>query len=140
VPNQPTNAAWVAAVQALTVTGVTRHYDEPPGSLDTADLPAAFPTLMTAGLPGFEVSCRLQNKSRTIGFIVCLEPFAQGTNAQNYALLATMLDNLETAFDGLSDAHTDISNFVDYTMNAGVYTVAGTDYWSIVCELESRGT
>ena len=37
-----TMVQWVDAFQALTVSGVTRHYDNPPLSLNTADLPADY--------------------------------------------------------------------------------------------------
>ena len=36
---------FLAAIQAMHVTGLTRHYEEPPGSLSTADLPAGFPLM-----------------------------------------------------------------------------------------------
>ncbi len=134
-----TNAAFLAAIQALTVTGVTRHYDEPPRRLATADLPAAFPLMPSGAIGEKSLSCYDTNKTRSIGYVVCLEAVGQGTQAQNYGLLAAAMDNMETAFDGLEKSQGGtLANFIEYDMAAEIFPVAGNDYWAIVATVSAR--
>jgi len=135
-----TNAAFVAALQAMTVTGVTRHYDEPPGALSTADLPAAFPMMPQAQLGQTVLSCLANNKTRGMQYAIALEAAGQGTISQNYALIAAMMDNLETALDGLA-THSGgtLALWIDYNIATGtVVDIAGTEYWGVVAEIVAR--
>ncbi len=57
----------------LSITGVTRHYDEPPASINTADLPAAWPSIFSGGYSGQTWSCDELNENYTMSFVVaCL--------------------------------------------------------------------
>jgi len=134
-----TNAAFLAAIQALIVSGVTTHFDEPPRALSTAQLPAAFP-LMPSGAMGEKVlSCWSQNKTRSIGFVIAIEAVGQGTQPQNYARLAALMDNLETALDGLEKSQGGtLANFIEYDIAAEIFEVAGNDYWSVVATVSAR--
>lgn len=134
-----TNAAFLAAIQGLTITGVTRHYDEPPRSLHTADLPAAFPLMPSGALGEKSLSCYDTNKTRSIGFVVAIEPTGQDTQAANYGKLAAVMDNMETAFDGLEKSQGGtLANFIEYEMAAEIFPVAGNDYWAIVATVQAR--
>ena len=129
-----TNAAWVSAFQALTVTGVTRHYDEPPAAVSTADLPAAYLRQPGGDLPGLTISCKSSNKTRSIEYVLLVEPVGQGTQSQNFGALAALMDALETALDALT-----VSNFIEYDIEAGALVdVAGIQYWSIVANVRGR--
>ena len=129
----PTNAAFLAAVQAMTVTGVNRHYDEPPASVDISDGYAAFPLMPSAGLGEFALSCTDSNKTRTVGYVVIIEAAGQGTQAQNYGKLAAAMDNLEAALDGLT-----VANFIEYDITTGSYLVGESAYWSLIAEIRAR--
>ncbi len=134
-----TNAAFLSAIQGLTITGVTRHYDEPPASLSTADLPAAFPLMPSGALGEKALSCFAQNKTRSIGFVICLEAVGQGTQPQNYGLIAARMDNLETALDALEKSQGGtLANFLEYEMGAEIFEVAGNAYWAIVATVNAR--
>jgi hypothetical protein len=134
-----TNAAFLTAVQGLTVTGVTRHYDEPPRQIHTAELPVAFPMMPAGGLGEKLLSCFDTNKTRRIQFVVCLEAVGQGTQPQNYGLLAAAMDNLETALDGLEKSQGGtLANFIEYEISAEIFEVAGNTYWAIVADLSAR--
>ena len=134
-----TNAAFLAAIQAMTVTGVTRHYDQPPLSLNTADLPAAFPLMPGGALGGRTVTCIAKDKARSIDFVVCLEAVGQGTQTQNYGLLAAAMDNLETALDALGvPGGGSVANFIEYDIEAQIFAVAEQAYWAIVAQVTAR--
>ena len=130
-----TNAAFVTAVQAWSVTGVTRHFDEPPQSLKTADLPAAWPMLPSGEMGGYVTTCDDgKSKTRNINFIIAIEPAGQGTNATNYAQIAGLMDALETVLDA-------DSTFVyplEYTITSGPVLVAGNTYWAITASINGR--
>lgn len=129
-------ANFLAAFQAMTVTGVDRHYDEPPASVDISAGECAFP-LMPSGDRGEHVfSCVHSAKSRSIGYVIIVEAAGQGTQAQNYAKLAALMDNLETALDALTPG---TFNFLDYTISTtGNYLVGDSAYWAIIAEIIVR--
>ncbi len=134
-----TNAAFLTAIQAMTVTGVSRHYEEPPRKLSTADLPAAFPLMPSGALGEKSLSCYDTNKTRSIGYVVAIEPVGQGTQAENYGQLAAVMDNMETAFDALEKSQGGtLANFIEYEIAAEIFAVAGIDYWSIVATISAR--
>ena len=134
MPSPPSNATFVAAIQAMTVAGVNKHFDYPPQSIVAADLPVAFP-LMPSGILGERVmSCIDGNKTRAIGYVICVEAVGLDVQSLNYGKLAELMDNLETALDALT-----IANFIDYEISATAgYAVAGNTYWAIVAEIRGR--
>ena len=132
------NANFLAAIQGMTITGVTRHYDNPPLSLNTADLPAAFPLWPGADMLDLPFSCLDTGRTRTIGFVVCIEPSGQGTSALTYARFAALMDNLETA---INTAFTTSVNFYTYSMSTlPNYPVGDNDYWSILVTISIMST
>ena len=129
-----TNVAWVGAFQAMTVSGVARHYDAPPESIDLADGPAAFP-MLPEGERGEPVStCADMSKSRRMTYVVVIAPTAQGTNAENYAKIAALMDALEDAIDAVG-----VTNFVEYTIAARAdFSVGDSQHWAIVADIVGR--
>ena len=135
MPDLPTNAAFKTALESMTVTSVVVHKGYPPASIQPSDLPLAFLELPSSDLGEYVVSCMLNNKSRTMRYIVCLEASGLGTQEQNYDLIAPAMDNLETALD---TALSTLANFYTYDMSTGTYTVGGTDYWAIITTVSVR--
>ena len=135
MPDLPTNAAFKTAMENMTVTGVTVHKGYPPASISSSDLPLAFIAMPSAGLGEYRISCMLNNKTRTMQYVVCLEAAGQGTQEQNYDLLATAMDNLEAALD---TALSTTANIYEYDMAAGTYAVAGIEYWAIITTVTVR--
>ena len=131
-----TSTAFRNLLQGMSVTGVTRHYDYPPRSLNASDLPAAFlAPPVTAGLSGRLSSCVNDSKARSARFIVCLQPIMLDTQEINYDLLDPMIDNLESALDNTLD---NPAYFYDYEMSGGVFDVGGTSYWSVITTVNIR--
>lgn len=134
-----TFADFLTAVQAIAVSGVTRAYDEPPNSLNTADLPASFPMLPSGGIGEKLVSCWSQNEFRTIRFAIAIEPTGQSTQATKYGQLAALMDSAGDAFKALERSQGGtLAVFVEYDIEAAIITIAGNDYWGIVSEIRAR--
>ncbi len=125
-----TNAAWLAAIQAMTVTGVTRRYTYPPTSLATSDLPASWPNAFDIGRVSNVSTCVDLNKTRTCTYQIAIEPPPQNTQSANYEAAIALLDNLETALDALT-----IMEYVDYQIALSIITVGGQDYWGLEATL-----
>lgn len=139
MPTLTNNAAFLAAFQAMTVTGVTRHYDEPPASIDIATGPCAFPTMPSGDRGEMITSCVDTSKTRNIGYVIIVEAGGQGTQAQNYGKLAALMDNLETALDALTGTPAKTFNFLDYAITTtGNYPIGDSDYWAIVAQISVR--
>lgn len=124
-----TNAQWLAAIQAMTVTGVTQRFTYPPASLNTADLPASWPQPFGVSRPQIVSSCNDLNKTRTCTYYIAIEPIPQSTQSANYEAVIAMVDNLETALNTLETAGT--MEFINYEIRSIVVRVAETDYWAL---------
>jgi len=136
MPSMPSNANFLAAIQAMTVTGVDRHYDEPPASVDISAGECAFPTMPDAARGEQVSTCVYQSMTRSIGYVIIVEATGQGTQPQNYAKLAALMDNLETALNALAPGTV---NFIEYEISTtGNYPVGGSEYWAIVATITAR--
>jgi hypothetical protein len=128
------NVTFIAAAQGLTISGVKRHYNEPPQSVNTSDLPAAFVTLPSGGRGEPTSVCYDSSKTRSIGIVVLVEAVGQGTNPQNYGKLAALMDAMETAFD-TADFGT---VFLEYELSVGQQLVGENAYWAITADINGR--
>lgn len=128
-----TMTQWVDAFQALTVSGVTRHYDYPPLSLNTSDLPAAWPGPFGSNKSRDDFTCVGLNWSRQIEYTIAVEAVGQSTQPTNYDALVTMADALETALKAMA-----VTTFIDPVINMGIRSVAGVDYWALVADVTGR--
>lgn len=129
----PTNTAWVAAFQTLSVNGV-KTLRTPPLSLGTADLPALWPELPEVALGRLLVSCTNENKTRRMFLHLAVEPLGQNTQKGNYERVIAYMDALETALGALT-----VMNFIDYSvaMVADIL-VAKTVYWGLRVEVTGQ--
>lgn len=126
-----TNAEFIATMQALTVTGVSKHYDEPPASVDLSNGYAAFPLMPNGTRENLFSSCVNQAKTRRMFYVIVLFPTGQSTQAAKYSVLGTVMDNLETALDGLT------YNFVKYSLETtGNYPLGTSQYWAVVADVQ----
>ena len=132
----PSNATFIAAIQDMTVTGVGRHYDEPPQAVDLSDGYAAFPTLADSARSEQFSTCVNNSKSRSIGYVVIVEATGQDTAKSNYGKIAAVMDNLETALDALAPG---TFNFIEYEITTtGNYPIGGQEYWAVVASITAR--
>jgi hypothetical protein len=131
-----TYATFTAGLAALSVTGVSRKFSNPPASIGTADLPAMWP-----GLPrGNEAAMTFDGgggwPEYTCDLVIAVEPTAQNTQAGNYANMITVLDNLCTALRAAAIGKTKLN--WDITANAQV-DVAGITYWAVIATVTGHG-
>lgn len=126
---------WVDGFRSgsLTITGVTRHYDEPPNALNTADLPAAWPSVFSVGYGGRDWSCDVLNEVASMSFLIACEAVGQSRMPENYELLVDMATNARTALNGLND---DLMIFVQPSIQVATITVAGNSYFGLACTIE----
>lgn len=136
MPAMISNAAFMSAILALSVSGVSRTYDEAPASIDISNGYAAFP-LLPGMARGAQVStCIGQSKSRAIGYVVVLEATGQSTQAEKYALIGAALDNLEAALDSLAPS---VVNFIEYTIDvSGNYPIGDSQYLALIASITAR--
>lgn len=129
-----TNVEWLDAVQALRPTGIKRHYAQPPRSLTTSDLPAAWPMLPTVESGNAVTFCVDSGKTRTIGYRVAMNPINQDIPSENLEALAPIVDALEAAIDAMT-----VMEFIDYTIETTAdIQVGGTFYFGLSCALTGR--
>ena len=131
-----TVATFITAMQGMTITGVKVHKDEPPSSVNKADMPMAFPLLPNGERGEAITSCTSDAKVRRMEYAILIGPVAQGTNATNYAQIATLADNLETKLDGLEKAAGgSLANFIEYTWGVQMLEVGENSWWAIVADV-----
>lgn len=136
-----TYTAFVTALAALTVTGVTRSYvmgQTPPAALNAADMPAMWvqgptgenaPRIFCddAGWPRFRAQV-----------VIALQATAQSNMATVWEDCVTMMDNVHAAL--IADAGQSLAAAgTTYTMNLGTVTVAGVAYWAVIVDVTTEG-
>ena len=134
-----TIAAFYASLTGLVVTGVTRRYTSDPNGISTADMPAQWVRLPSAGLgvdTSFASASNATSKERSAELVIAVEAANQETPAAATTALIAMADNLETALDGLDAS---ISGYLDYSINAGAVTVGQVAYWALIANVTTRG-
>ena len=129
-----TYTAFVAALAALTVTGVTRKFTEPPASIGTADLPAMFPNMPRGNEPTLTFQSAGGWPAMFCELVIAVEPFNQGTQAQNFALTLTVMDNLVAALRAADIGRSKLTWEIAYNP----VEIAGTAYWAVIATIEGR--
>ena len=134
-----TVAAFYGALNSLVVTGVTRRYTYEPNGLSTADMPAQWVRLPGNGLgidSAYASACNDTSKERNAELVIAVEAAGQETPGAATTALLTMIDNLETALDGLDAS---LSGYLNYSIDAAAVTVGQVPYWALVASVTTRG-
>jgi len=131
-----TNIEWVALLQAMTVSGVSKYYDYPPESVDLSGGPAAFPALLTTTRGEPIGTCPDMSKTREADYCVIIAPVAQGNNESNYAMVPWLLEALEIALDNLVP---ELEGVITYTIRlSGNYDIGGVAHWALIASVTWR--
>lgn len=133
-----TLTAFVTALGNLTVTGVTRAYDEPPTSLNDADLPSMWVQLPQSddapltldGQGGWPV-LRAQ-------LIIAYQASAQSTQGANWSGTLAILDALAATLQSTAPG-TLGKGKASWTVKPAIVNVAGADYWAVVADVVGNG-
>jgi hypothetical protein len=131
-----TYAAYISALAAISVTGVTRTYTEPPKQLTTSSLPAQFPRLPTGSQAAQTFSSAVGLSAATAELVIVIEPIMQNTQAVNFALALSLMDAMEAA---LAAAAASIG-IDQWSMEVTREAMAdGTVYWLLITTVEASG-
>lgn len=134
-----TYAQFMAALGALSVTGVSKTYgygETPPASLNAADLPALWINL-PEGDQRQMVSFASNDQWPTFSadIIVAVQPVAHKTAAEGLQATVEMMDAVTVALADARPAKTRPG----WTQVARVVTVANIDYLAVVVRITASG-
>ena len=127
---------FVGNVAALSVTGVSRAYTEPPTRIATADMPLSFPRLpsgdhapLTAG--GFQggwptLRCEL---------VVVIHAIMAETDDVKFSDTLTVMDNISVALRSASLA----SGPIRWSLRTDVITLDSGFYHAVITDIETTG-
>lgn len=128
-------ATFTGGLADLSVTGVTRVFDNPPASIGTADLPAMWVGLPRGDEPAFTFTGAGGWAALTCEIVIAVEPVNQGTQIQNYAAMIAQMDYLATALRAADIGRSKLTWTI--TGNAQVQ-VSDTVYWAVIATVEGR--
>ena len=130
-----TYSQFVDAIQALTVTGVTRKYGEPPRKFNTADLPCSFVMFPSGDNVPLSFSGGRQFKGRSADFVVVYDSTAVDADT-DFTATVTMMDNVDTALGSLSVGYSDPT----WTIQSRLYREVGDRwYWAVIATVKGTG-
>lgn len=131
-----TYTAYVTALEALTVSGVTRKFTQgQPNSLNTADLPAQWVDLPRG--ESVPATCAGDmTRTLTADLLIALEPVGQNQKPTNFDATVTMLDSLHTALDA---ADLGADTIPSWNSRLAIVTVNTIDYWAVITEVAALG-
>lgn len=130
-----TYTQFVDAVQALTVTGVNRKYDEPPRKFNTADLPCSFVWFPSGDNAPLMFEGGREFRRRSLDLIVVYAETAVTADAP-FTATVTMMDNVETALLTLSVGQSKPT----WTVRSQLYNeTAERRYWAVIATIQGTG-
>jgi len=133
-----TYVEYVDGLEALVVAGVTRRYESgPPLSLNTADLPAQWVQLPAGESEAMVLGDAAGSRWPVFNadLIIAIEAVGQGTGDVNFDATIVLMEALRTRLE-LSDL---TEAPLLWTMKQAIVTVAGNDFWAIVCSVKGQG-
>lgn len=130
-----TYKTFTDGLTALSVTGVTRVFTEPPTSIGTADLPAMYIRIPRGeeGAMTFQTSGGWP--TLTCDLVIVVEAVGQNTQSANYAATIELMDNLSSALRLASIGRSALV----FNIDGDVQTeIAGTSYWAVVATISGH--
>lgn len=136
---------FVDTLGDIVIAGVITRLDAPPRNIETADLPASYPSavmgqvlsedFMTVGTPGGWPNLTAQ-------LFIILEPTEQEQHPVNHAAALTIIDAATTALRGLSYG-TLGKGHVGWSIDLTSSLIVGGDisrrFWALVITVEGEG-
>lgn len=130
-----TYTQFVDAVQALSVTGVNRKYEEPPRKFNTADLPCSFVWFPSGDNAPLMFEGGREFRRRAVDLIVVYDSTALDADA-DFTATITMMDNVETALASLSVGQSKPT----WSMISRLYDETATRrYWAVIATIRGTG-
>jgi hypothetical protein len=126
------------ALADITVTGVVKKYDNPPASINTADMPSMwveFPEnddgFLTFGTHGGWPTLRGV-------LVIATKAVSLATQAENYAANLTIADAVNDALRALPGG-TLGQGTIEWTMRTGIVVIGQAEYWGVITEVTAHG-
>ena len=127
------------SLAGLSVSGVERQYDHPPERVNSADLPASFPRLVSASEGGAGGTITVQASSGwatyTVELVVLVEALELNTNSGNWDSALTMVDSVATALRSADISKSSLA----WTSTLVNELVGETSYWAVVATVTGSG-
>ena len=130
-----TYSQFVDAIQALSVTGVSRKYGEPPRKFNTADLPCSFVMFPSGDNVPLSFEGGRQFRGRSADFVIVYASTAITADAP-FTDTVTMMDNVEAALESLSVGQSGPT----WTARSQLYSESADRlYWAIIATIKGTG-
>lgn len=130
-----TYTSFIAALRALTVTGVVKKYDSSPTQLSTAVMPLSYVRLPegSSETATFDAGQGLFNCAGEL--VVVMKPVMQSTNATNMDAGVTMMDAVHTALENAARAN----QYDRWAIRLETEIDGDTAYWRVIARVEASG-
>ena len=129
---------FMAALGALSVSGVTTKFNYIPGQVDTASLPLLFVRLPENNEGPLTADGEGGWPRLTAEVVIDVEPYAQNRHQQNYAATVTLIDALATALRAVAPGVVAKSK-LSWETRARQDYIGETLYWLIVARVTGNG-
>lgn len=132
-----TYADFVTDLGDLSITGVKRLYDEPPLSLNTADLPSQWVQFPEGEENALTLGTHGGWPTFTAQLIIAYEAVAQSTQPSNWSGTVVLMDTVAAVLRNA--VGTVAKGKLTWIINPVIVNVAGKDYWAVSAEVTGRG-
>ena len=130
-----TYAAFVSGLAGLTISGVTRKYTEPPGTVGDADMPISYPRLTSQSNETLTIGQVGGLDRGTADLVVVVERYEVNSNAANFAATVAMVDAINTAMK----AAIDTLGIDRWEIRPEDVTIGTSQCWALVVTVEASG-
>ena len=130
-----TYAAFVSGLAGLTISGVTRKYTEPPGTVGDADMPISYPRITSQSNETLTIGQVGGLDRGTADLVVVVERYEVNSNAANFAATVAMVDAINTAMK----AAIDTLGIDRWEIRPEDVTIGTSQCWALVVTVEASG-
>ena len=130
-----TYAAFVSGLAGLTISGVTRKYTEPPGTVGDADMPISYPRITSQNNETLTIGQVGGLDRGTADLVVVVERYEVNSNAANFAATVAMVDAINTAMK----AAIDTLGIDRWEIRPEDVTIGQSQCWALVVTVEASG-
>jgi hypothetical protein len=130
-------ADFVSGLAGLEITGVSRQYDHPPASINSADFPLSFPLLPSGSEGALTFQAHGGWPTFKCELIIVYQAVGQSRHDDNFTGTVALIDNVAEALRGA--VGTFCKGKVTWDIRQTVVTVAGADYWAVQATVVGHG-
>ena len=134
-----TYVAFRSSLHALEPVGCKRYYDHEPDSVPTSDLPARILRLPNGTQEAAPLSCMTVENTKTIDFVVLIEPMPLDMTAENFTKTLIMVDEVQTVFESFNSTSDLLLTWDITTSGQQGVQIGGVWYWSVICTVSGKG-